>query len=93
MSVAQRLAVLVVATLICSTAFAATDPLLTALEESKASGKGLSFHVSGQTIAGVVVSIDERFVVARSLAQGTIVIRLDRIDAVAGFVVLPAERK
>lgn len=92
MSLTRHLGVLIAATLISSIAFAATDPLLAALEESKASGKGLSFHVNGQAIAGVVVSVDERFVVARSMAQGTIVIRLDRIDAVAGFVVLPAER-
>ncbi len=72
-----------------SAALAAPDPLLLAFEESKAAGKGLSFLVNGQSVAGVVVSFDERFVVARSQAQGTIVIRLDRIDGVAGFVSQP----
>lgn len=72
-----------------SAALAASDPLLLAFEESKAAGKGLNFLVNGQSIAGVVVSFDERFVVARSQAQGTIVIRLDRIDGVAGFVAQP----
>ena len=89
----KRFCVLALATCLCSAAFAASDPLLTALEESKINGKGLSIYVNGQSIPGVVVSVDDRFVVARSQAQGTIVIRLDRIDAVAGFVVLPAERK
>lgn len=75
-------------------ALAGQDPLLTALEESKTSGKGLSFFVNGHTVAGVVVSVDDRYVVARSQAQGTIVIRLDELDGVAGFVVQPlGERK
>jgi hypothetical protein len=69
-----------------STALAAPDPLLAVLEDSKASGKGLSLFVNGQAIPAVVVAIDERFVTARSQAQGTIVIRLDRIDGAAGFV-------
>ena len=65
---------------------AQTDPLRTALEESKASGKGLTFYVKGASIPGVVVSIGEKYVVAKSQAQGQIVIRLESIDAVAGFV-------
>lgn len=79
--------------LIVGTAVAATaDPLRAALEESKASGKGVTFYVNGQAIPGVVVSIGDQHVVARSTASGTIVIRLDRLDGVAGH--LPAaERK
>ena len=76
-----------------ASAFAAADPLRTALEDSKASGKGLSFYVNGQTIPGVVVSVDDKYVVAKSQAQGTIVIRLDKIDGVAGFVGQPAAAK
>lgn len=67
-------------------ALAAADPLVSLLEDSKASGKGVSLFVNGQSIAAVVVSVDERYVTARSQAQGTIVIRLDRIDGAAGFV-------
>ena len=67
-------------------ALAAPDPLLAVLEDSKASGKGVSLFVNGQAIPAVVVAIDERYVTARSQAQGTIVIRLDRIDGAAGFV-------
>jgi sRNA-binding regulator protein Hfq len=62
------------------------DPLRAALEQSRATGKGLSLYVNGVAIPGVVVSVDNGFVVARSQSQGTIVIRLERIDAVAGFV-------
>jgi len=42
--------------------------------------------VNGQSIPGVVVSVDDQYVVAKSQGQGTIVIRIDRIDAVGGFV-------
>ena len=62
------------------------DALKAALEASRASGKGLNFYVNGQAIPGVVVSVDEQYVVARSQALGQIVIRLDRLDGVAGFV-------
>ena len=75
---------------IACVAQAAQDPLLALLEDSKASGKGVSLFVNGQSIPAVVVSVDERYVTARSQAQGTIVIRLDRIDGAAGFVGQPA---
>jgi len=74
-----------------ASAFAA-DPLRTALEDSKASGKGLSLYVNGQAIPGVVVSVDDKYVVAKSQAQGTIVIKLEKIDGVAGFVGQPAAK-
>ncbi len=66
------------------------DPVRAALEESRANNRGLVFFVRGQSISGVVVRVDERHVVARSMAQGHIVIRLDAIDAVSGFVNPPA---
>jgi hypothetical protein len=88
-----RLSAFLVALTASQIALAAPDALMTALEESKSSGKGLNFYVNGQAVAGVVVTIDERYVVARSQAQGTIVIRLDRIDGVAGFVALPQGEK
>lgn len=94
MRASLRPLVLLCALALSPVAFAAGDPLLAVLEDSRASGKGLNFYVNGQAIAGVVVSVDDRWVVARSQAQGTIVIRLDRIDGVAGFVQSPAgERK
>ncbi|HZX32418.1 MAG TPA: hypothetical protein VFF03_13785 [Rhodocyclaceae bacterium] len=74
-------------------ALAASDTLHAVLEDSKASGKGLNFYVNGQAIPGVVVSVDDRYLVARSQGQGTIVIRLDRLDGVAGFVTLPGVEK
>ena len=94
MHVSLRPLVLLCVLALSPTVFAGNDPLLTVLEDSRASGKGLNFYVNGQAIAGVVVGVDDRWVVARSQAQGTIVIRLDRIDGVAGFVQSPAgERK
>lgn len=79
--------------LIGGSAAALADPLQGVLADSKASGKGLTFYVNGQAVAGVVVSVDEKYVVARSTANGTIVIRLDRLDGVAGHVALPGDKK
>lgn len=88
------IAVLLLASLLPGLAGAAPDLLRTALEESKASGKGLNFYVNGQAIAGAVLSIEDGYVVAKSQAQGVIVIRLERIDGVAGFIAPPGgERK
>lgn len=87
------LTTILAATLVAGSAVAAeADPLQAALAESKAAGKGLTFYVNGQAIPGVVVSVDDKYVVARSTAAGTIVIRLDRLDGVAGHVTL-GERK
>jgi hypothetical protein len=87
-----RTGLCILALTLSSTALAAPDPLRATLEESKASGKGLTFYVKGQAIAGVVTSVDDQHVVARSQAQGTIVLRLDRIDGVAGHVALPGAK-
>lgn len=69
------------------------DPLLAALEASKASGKGLTLFVGGQAIPGVVVSVDDKYVVARSTASGTIVVRRERIDGVAGHLEAASGRR
>jgi len=85
---ALRILTAAVFTLGLATAAMAADSgaLKAALEQSKSTGKGLTFYVNGQSIPGVVVSVDDQYVVAKSQGQGTIVIRIDRIDAVAGFV-------
>lgn len=70
----------------------ANDPIRQAMEESKTTQRGLTFYVNGSSIPGVVVSYDDNFVVARSSAQGSIAIRMDKIDAVAGHLGVP-ERK
>lgn len=88
------IAALAVSQLLAAAAIASeAEPLKAILDESKASGKGLTFYVNGQAIPGVVVSVGDKYLVARSTANGTIVIRLDRLDGVAGHVALPAERK
>jgi len=46
--------------------------------------RGLTFHVNGQSIAGVVTRVvGTEAVEVRNQTHGRIVIRLDRIDAVA----------
>ncbi len=45
--------------------------------------KGLLFHVGSQSIGGVVVKVGEGTVEVKNREYGRIIIRLDRIDAVA----------
>jgi len=53
---------------------------------SAKSGKGLVLHVGGQTIAGVVTRvIGDDAVEVRNREYARIVLRLDRIDAVAAY--------
>ena len=64
-----------------------TDALGAALAESKASGKGLTFHVRGSTVPGAVTAVGDKFVTVKNQA-GIAVIRIDSIDAVAGAITL-----
>ena len=61
------------------------DPLRAVLLESKEKNRGVAIHANGVSINAVVVSVDERYVVARSQQSSRIVIRLDRIDGVSAF--------
>ena len=45
--------------------------------------RGLTFHVNGQSIAGVVTKVGTESVEVRNQTHGRIVIRIDRIDALA----------
>ena len=63
------------------------DALRAALEESKASGKGLTFHIRGTTLGGAVTAVGDKFVTVKNQA-GIAVIRIDSIDAVAGAITL-----
>ena len=63
------------------------DALRAALEESKSSGKGLTFHIKGGTIGGGVTAVGDKFVTVKN-QQGIAVIRIDSIDAVAGAITL-----
>jgi hypothetical protein len=63
------------------------DAMRAALEESKASGKGLTFHVKGTTLGGAVTGVGSSYVTVRNQA-GIAVIRIDSIDAVAGAITL-----
>lgn len=54
------------------------------LQHSQSERKGLVFYVGGQTIAGVVVRLGDDEVEVRNQTHDRIIIRLDRIDALAG---------
>jgi hypothetical protein len=63
------------------------DAMRAALEESKSSGRGLTFHIKGTTLGGAVTGIGSSFVTVKNQA-GIAVIRIDSIDAVAGPITL-----
>ena len=60
---------------------AATEALLVKSRDSKS---GLAIHVNGKVIGAYVVEIGKDVVIAASREHSRIVIRRDRIDAVAG---------
>jgi hypothetical protein len=62
----------------------AMNPFQELFDLSMKEKKGLLFHLCGsQTIGGVVVKVGEGTVEVKNREYGRIVIRLDRIDAVA----------
>ena len=61
------------------------DELRSVLLESKEKNRGIAIYANGVTVNAVVVSVDDRYVVAKSQQSSRIVIRLDRIDRVWGF--------
>ena len=56
----------------------------TLFQKSKQENKGLMFYVGGQSIGAVVTEIGDEYITAKNREYGTILIRRDRIDAVAG---------
>lgn len=52
-------------------------------ESSQQNKKGLTFYVNGQTIPGIVTHATSDHVEVKNQQYGRIVIRIDRIDAVA----------
>lgn len=59
----------------------ALEQMLAAAQQEK---RGVTFYVGGQTIAGIVVRIEPgQWVELRNQQFGRIVVRLDRVDAVA----------
>ena len=63
------------------------DAMRAALEESRSSGKGLTFHVKGTTLGGAVTGVGSSYVTLKN-QQGIAVVRIDSIDAVAGAITL-----
>jgi len=52
-------------------------------DHSKTANKGLALFVQGQTVAGLVTSYTDEAVEMRSREYARIVVRIDRIDAIA----------
>lgn len=63
----------------------AADELRSVLLESKEKNRGIAIYTNGVTVNAVVVSVDDKYVVAKSQQSSRIVIRLDRIDGVSAF--------
>jgi len=63
----------------------ASDELRSVLLESKDKNRGVAIYANGVTVNAVVVSVDDKYVVAKSQQSSKIVIRLDRIDGVSAF--------
>ena len=61
------------------------DELRSVLLESKEKNRGIAIYTNGVTVNAVVVSVDDKYVVAKSQQSSKIVIRLDRIDGVSAF--------
>ena len=63
----------------------AGDELRSVLMESKEKNRGIAIYTNGVIVNAVVVSVDDKYVVAKSQQSSRIVIRLDRIDGVSAF--------
>jgi hypothetical protein len=63
----------------------AADEMRSVLLESKDKNRGVAIYTNGVTVNAVVVSVDDKYVVAKSQQSSRIVIRLDRIDGVSAF--------
>ncbi|MFO1305492.1 MAG: hypothetical protein U1F54_17330 [Burkholderiales bacterium] len=61
------------------------DELRSVLLESKEKNRGIAIYTNGVTVNAVVVSVDDKYVIAKSQQSSKIVIRLDRIDGVSAF--------
>ena len=61
----------------------AMQPIIEVLELSQKNGKGVLLYMGNQTLGGVVVKISEQTVEMKSREHSRIVVRLERIDAVA----------
>lgn len=60
------------------------ESMIDVLEQSQKSGKGVLVYMGSHAVGGAVVKVGEQTVELRSREYGRIVLRLDRIDGVAG---------
>ena len=59
------------------------NPFAELLSISQNENKGLTFYVGGQVIVGLVTKVNGGTVEVRNQTHSRVVIRLDRVDAVA----------
>ena len=59
------------------------NPFGELFEISRAEKKGLTFYIGGQTVPGIVTKVNPDTVEVRNQSHSRVVIRLDRVDAVA----------
>ena len=63
---------------------AGDDAIRQTLEQARESGtRSVTVHANGHTLALLVTAIQEPYVIGRSAQHERIVVRIDRIDAVA----------
>ncbi len=87
----RRLIGAVAAAAVTTTLFPATsvaqkesmNPFADLFTTSQNEKKGLTFYVGGQPIAGIVTKVNSDAVEVRNQTHSRVVIRLDRVDAVA----------
>lgn len=61
------------------------DPIRAVLMQSKEKQRGVAIHVGGQVVNAIVTEIDDKHVIGRSQTSNRIVVRIERIDAVAAM--------
>lgn len=77
---------LLLGVLVSTTNASESDALRALFQESQSQQRGVTVYVGGQQIAAQVVAVTEKYLIAKNQVQGTIVLRLDRIDGAAGHV-------
>jgi hypothetical protein len=59
------------------------NPFGELIEVSRTEKKGLTFYIGGQTVPGIVTKVNADTVEVRNQSHSRVLIRLDRVDAVA----------
>lgn len=57
--------------------------IVTQLEAARKNGRGVLLYIGGQTLAGVVLRFDSQFALLKNQQYSEIMVRIERIDAIA----------